>query len=48
MVDTPGGRGKVPVGAATVVSMAQGRTVLRTYRGEEVTVLDPEEPLGYR
>ena len=48
MVDTPGGRGKVPVGAATVVSAAQGRTVLRTYRGEEVTVLDPEEPLGYR
>lgn len=48
MVDTPGGRGKVPVGAATMVSMGQGRTVLRTYRGEEVTVLDPGEPSGYR
>lgn len=41
MVDTPGGRGKVPVGPQTVVSMQPGRTVLRTYLGEEVTILDP-------
>ena len=43
MVDTPGGRGKVPVGQATVVSMSERRTVLRTYRGENVTVIDPED-----
>lgn len=42
MVDVPRGKGKVPVGAATIVEMVEGRTVLRTYRGEEVTVLDPE------
>lgn len=42
MVDVPGGKGKVPVGPATIVERGEGRTVLRTYRGEEVTVLDPE------
>ena len=41
VVDTPGGRGKVPVGPETIVSTQPGRTVLRTYLGEEVTVLDP-------
>ena len=42
IVDTPDGKGKVPVGPDTVVSMENGRTVLRTYRGEEVTILDPQ------
>ncbi len=42
MVDTPDGKGKVPVGPGTLVSMENGRTVLRTYLGEEVTILDPQ------
>ncbi len=41
MVDTPGGAGKVPVGADNIVSVQPGRTVLRTYRGDEVTIVDP-------
>ncbi len=39
--DTPHGRGKVPIGIDTVVSRSPGRTVLRTFRGEEVTYVDP-------
>ena len=41
VVDTPGGRGKVVVGPEVVVRQEAGRTVLRTFRGEEVEVLDP-------
>jgi lysine 2,3-aminomutase len=40
--DTPAGRGKVPLAAANVVRKeAGGRTVLRTFRGEEVAYVDP-------
>jgi lysine 2,3-aminomutase len=40
--DTPAGRGKVPLSAANVVRKeAGGRTVLRTFRGEEVAYVDP-------
>ncbi|HEY8077747.1 MAG TPA: KamA family radical SAM protein [Labilithrix sp.] len=43
--DTPGGRGKVPLAPSGVVSQertATGmRTVLRTFRGERVTYVDP-------
>ena len=42
MVDTPGGHGKVPVGPNTVVHMGDGRTVLRTFRRDHVTVIDPD------
>jgi lysine 2,3-aminomutase len=41
MVDVPGGKGKVSVGRSTIVDRSPGRTVLRTYRGEDVEVLDP-------
>jgi lysine 2,3-aminomutase len=41
--DTPGGRGKVPLGPDYVVTRAPGSTTLRTFRGEEVTYLDPPE-----
>ncbi|MEO8797171.1 MAG: KamA family radical SAM protein [Polyangiaceae bacterium] len=46
--DTPGGRGKVPLSPAVVVETGtgpegQGRTRLRTFRGEEVDYLDPVE-----
>ena len=41
VVDTPGGRGKVPVGPPTVVARGKGRTTLRTFRGEEVDYIDP-------
>ncbi|MGA2447958.1 MAG: KamA family radical SAM protein [Polyangiaceae bacterium] len=41
--DTPGGLGKVPVSAPTVVAREQGRTTLRTFRGEIVDYLDPPE-----
>lgn len=41
IVDTPGGRGKVPVGPETIVRAENGRTTLRTFRGEEVVYLDP-------
>jgi lysine 2,3-aminomutase len=41
IVDTPGGKGKVPIGPDYVVSRAAGSTTLRTFRGEHVTVLDP-------
>jgi lysine 2,3-aminomutase len=39
--DTPGGFGKVPLLADPIVSRGPGRTVLRTFRGEEVEYLDP-------
>jgi lysine 2,3-aminomutase len=41
--DTPGGRGKVPLTPDYVVSREPGRTVLRTFRGEEVAYVDPPE-----
>ena len=41
VVDTPGGKGKVPVGPDYVVCSAAGRTTLRTFRGEEVEYVDP-------
>ncbi len=45
VVDTPGGRGKVVVGPEVVLSQVGGRTVLRTFRGELVEVLDPPAAL---
>jgi lysine 2,3-aminomutase len=39
--DTPGGRGKVPLSPDWVVSRDEGKTVLRTFRGEEVAYVDP-------
>ncbi len=39
--DTPGGRGKVPLGPEAVVARAHGRTTLRTFRGETVDYIDP-------
>jgi lysine 2,3-aminomutase len=39
--DTPGGLGKVPLLADYVVATGHGRTVLRTFRGQEVEYLDP-------
>jgi lysine 2,3-aminomutase len=39
--DTPGGRGKVPLGPEYVVARAAGCTTLRTFRGELVDYLDP-------
>lgn len=46
--DTPGGRGKVPLGPEYVVARAPGRTTLRTFRSEKVEYIDPprEEPAG--
>lgn len=41
--DTPGGRGKVPLGPEWVVEKGPGRTVLRTFRGEEVAYVDPPD-----
>jgi len=39
--DTPGGRGKVPVGPDYVVARSPGTTTLRTFRGEIVDYVDP-------
>lgn len=39
--DTPGGRGKVPLSPEVVVGREQGRTWLRTFRGEVVAYDDP-------
>jgi lysine 2,3-aminomutase len=39
--DTPGGKGKVPLSPDYVVARGEGKTVLRTFRGEEVAYLDP-------
>ncbi len=41
IVDTPGGRGKVPVLPETVVARGDGVTTLRTFRGELVDYVDP-------
>ncbi len=41
--DTPGGRGKVPLGPDYVVARAPGWTTLRTFRGEEVDYVDPPQ-----
>jgi len=43
--DTPGGRGKVPLSPEYVVRREPGRTLLRTFRGEEVTYIDPPSSL---
>lgn len=39
--DTPGGRGKVPLVADSVVARTGGVTTLRTFRGELVDYVDP-------
>ena len=39
--DTPGGKGKVPLLPDYVVRRGEGTTTLRTFRGEEVTYVDP-------
>ncbi len=41
--DTPGGKGKVPLGPEVVVAREPGRTRLRTFRGEEVEYIDPPD-----
>lgn len=41
--DTPGGKGKVPLAPDYVVRRSPGQTTLRTFRGEEVTYLDPPD-----
>lgn len=41
IVDTPDGKGKVPVGPNYVLSHAPGRTTLRTFRNEVVDYIDP-------
>jgi lysine 2,3-aminomutase len=41
IVDTPNGRGKVPVGPNYVVARGGGVTTLRTFRGELVDYIDP-------
>ena len=44
--DTPGGRGKVPLGPDYVVSRGPGTTTLRTFRGETVDYVDPPDCAG--
>ncbi len=44
IVDTPGGRGKVPIGPEAIVAEGAGRTTLRTFRGELVDYVDPPDP----
>jgi lysine 2,3-aminomutase len=44
--DTPGGRGKVPLQPDWVVKRDGDKTVLRTFRGEEVTYVDPPQRRG--
>lgn len=48
--DTPGGRGKVPVGPRTILGQVSSggvtRTTLRTFRGEEVDYVDPPAASG--
>ncbi len=41
IVDTPGGKGKVPVGPDYIVRRTAGCTTLRTFRGETPDYLDP-------
>jgi lysine 2,3-aminomutase len=45
IVDTPGGRGKVPILPENVVHRGAGTTTLRTFRGELVDYVDPPEPI---
>jgi lysine 2,3-aminomutase len=42
IVDTPHGKGKVPVGPDYIVSRSGYTTTLRTFRGELVDYIDPE------
>ncbi len=39
--DTPGGKGKVVLCADPILAVREGRTTLRTFRGEDVDYLDP-------
>ncbi len=41
IVDTPGGKGKVPHGPSWVARRRPGVTTFRTFRGEEVDYVDP-------
>jgi lysine 2,3-aminomutase len=41
IVDTPGGKGKVPLLPEGIVRRDGGETTLRTFRGEEVVYVDP-------
>lgn len=41
IVDTPHGKGKVPVGPQTIVSESSGVTTLRTFRNELIDYIDP-------
>lgn len=41
IVDTPGGRGKVPLGPSYLVREDGGVTTLQTFRGEQVDYVDP-------
>jgi lysine 2,3-aminomutase len=41
IVDTPGGKGKVPHGPSWVAARRPGVTTFRTFRGEEVEYVDP-------
>lgn len=43
IVDTPGGRGKVPIGPNYVVGEGDGVTALETFRGEVVSYYDPPD-----
>jgi lysine 2,3-aminomutase len=42
IVDTPGGKGKVPVGPDYIVARSGTHTTLRTFRGELVDYIDPD------
>ena len=49
VIDTPGGRGKVAIGPESIVARKAGLTTVRTFRGEQVDIMDPpseEEPIG--
>lgn len=48
IVDTPGGKGKVPHGPSFVTRRRPGVTTFRTFRGEEVDYVDPpaDRPCG--
>ena len=41
IVDTPGGRGKVPAGPNYILKESDGTTTLETFRGERVDYIDP-------
>ncbi len=41
--DTPGGKGKVPLGPDYIVARNAGTTTLRTFRGELVDYIDPDQ-----